>query len=152
MTSPSPEPEVGRGSPPPCERRERALWPTPTAVRQQLTGLSKCRWRKQPQCQQSFSSFCHFFILKSFDDAIYLHDRQGLVPIWIVKQQFCFRRLFAALRSVTMKRHSIIAWTGGSSSTYGGLCWETADRSCLPTKAAIQWTAVSKILVFTTRH
>ncbi len=35
MTSPSPEPGVGRG-PPPCGRREGALWPTSTAVWQQL--------------------------------------------------------------------------------------------------------------------
>jgi hypothetical protein len=68
---------------------------------------------------------------------IYMIDRV-LSPYELSNNSFAFADFFAALRSVTMKRHSIIAWTGGSSSTYGGLCWETADRSCLPTKAARQ--------------
>ncbi len=43
-----------------------------------------------------------------------LNNRQGLVPIRIVDQQFYSRCLFAALARVAVKmRASVIAWTGG---------------------------------------
>jgi hypothetical protein len=59
-------------------------------------------------------SFCHFFIVNSYDDKICFNDWKGLIPKHIVNQQFYSRQLFAALAlAVAKMRASIIAQTGG---------------------------------------
>ncbi len=48
------------------------------------TGLSKHRWRHQPQCCRSFMSFWFFWVFNSIDDIICLNDWQGLDPMFSI--------------------------------------------------------------------